>query len=135
MSTFTSFDGRITVGGSAIVEVVEAEWRHMAPLLPDHANSDAFDVWRPGRQGIQGTITCRWDDTDATGQEALDAAIQAGTSVSVELQPEGSGIGSDLTSFSAYLAEIGYRLFDDGRSIERTFQFRSTGTVTWGTVT
>jgi hypothetical protein len=89
-------EGKCKVSTAVIAEVTAWSYTETCDLAEDTAMLDTAKSYKAGHKDGSGSITCWWDETDASGQQLLDA----GASVTVGLYPEGD-TGSGRTYFGA----------------------------------
>lgn len=126
MATFHGRSGAVFIGANQVAEVNDFTLDLAAEFADDSALADQdktshADAIRSGT----GQVSCWWDDTDATGQESLDA----GNSVTLLLRPEGTGSGLAQYSFTARITAEGLTV-RKGEINARTFAFLVSGAVT-----
>jgi len=90
---------------------------------------DSARTKKVGLTSASGSLTAYWDETDTNGQEAMTI----GSSVTLNLYPEGSANASTYATCTAILTSVGVSASFDGM-VERTFSFDVNGAVTWGAV-
>jgi len=130
MGVATGNDGAIHVGGNAVAQI--RGW-----TLDRTANRvDATVFGQSSRSSLAGfadgtgSLTVAWDETDANGQEALMAAFEDKTTVSIVLYPKGNESNLPrITIANGVLLGVS----DSGgidELLERTFEFgKSTGEI------
>ena len=79
------------------------------------------------------TITVERDTTDTNGQVALDAAFNAGTTVSLKLYPEGRTAGNVEISGDAYVTDRGNLQGQKNNVKETVYTLEFSGAPTEGT--
>lgn len=130
MATFSGNDGVVKVGANAVAEVMSFTVnQNMEPI----DNTVMGYSWRTHLAGLKtwdGTIECRWDDTDTNGQEALTV----GASVTLDLLPEGSANGEYELTGTASITSISQTQSYDNTTVTRTFTFQGNGALTVGVV-
>lgn len=134
MSVISGKSGAVKLGANAVAEVVDFAYTMTMPLVPSHSLADLYQEFLPGRRGITGSVTCRWDDTDTNGQTALRAAILAATQVTLDLLPEGAVTGDYRMQFAAWVQNVSVTIPEDHGPVMSTFDFTSDGTITQDTV-
>ena len=128
MSTTLGRDGVARIGSNTIAEVKNWSVSRSNNVIEDSEKSDTDASFKAGRNSWTATIECHWDDTDATGQEAMTI----GASVSLELGPEGAGVGAYQFSGTGIIQSIEESSPDEGVTA-RTFGIQGTGALTIGT--
>jgi len=131
MTQFHGSDGVVKVGANVIAEVKSVDWNEAAetyqtnePTINDPAPATTH---KPGATSWDGSITCLWDDTDTTGQEAMSI----GAEVAISFLPEGSATGQSLSSGNIIIISLGRSLAVDGM-VQRTFGFKGNGVLAHG---
>jgi hypothetical protein len=79
-------------------------------------------------------ILCERDKSDTNGQLALLAAHAAGTSVTLNIYPEGNTAGNEKWSATAYVTTCGEMTFKNGSIPGYEFKLTISGNVTKTTV-
>lgn len=124
MATTHGKVGLVKVGTATVAEVVSWDLDEQANLTEDHQLTDTYATFLVGRKSWTATVTCRWDDTDSTGQEAL----RAGSSVALHLLPEGATTGDEDYTGTAIVASVSESLPEDG-AIMRTISLVGNGAL------
>ncbi len=131
MSQFHGSDGVVKIGAATVAEVksfsVEESaetYETNAPTMNDPAPAKAF---KAGATSWNGSVDCFWDDTDATGQEALTV----GAAVTVHFMPEGDTTGDNDINGSAIVTGISKQAAHDG-IVEASFTLQGSGALTHG---
>lgn len=93
------------------------------------------DTWEThiagsGQKRWEGSLTCHWDETDATGQVTL----VAGASVTLNMYPEGATTGDYYYTGTASVVEHSVSTKKDGETIRASFKFKGNGALTPSTV-
>ena len=133
MSQFHGSDGVVKISSAVVAEVkgftvneTAETFQTNAPTTNDPAPATTHMA---GPTSWDATIDCYWDDTDATGQEAMTI----GASVTVHLQAEGNTAGDHDLTGTAIVTDIGIPVSFDG-VVERSIQLKGSGALTHGTV-
>lgn len=128
MANHKGSEGVVKVGANTIAEVRGWEFEHSAELIEDTTLADADKTFQAGNKGGSGTITCWWDETDATGQETLDA----GAEVTLTLYPEGATTGDVTFTVSAIITSVRRSAAING-IVEAIYSWTANGAITQGT--
>lgn len=131
MGTHSGNEGVVKVGNATVAEVTAFEVTEKANPVVDTALGDSWQTHIAG-SGIKewsGSLTCHWDESDATGQGAL----RAGASVTLNLYPEGATSGDVYYTGLASIIEMGVAVSMDS-TISVTFSFQGNGALTQSTV-
>lgn len=129
MATFHGKEGTVLVGSNAVAEVKNFTVTQTVETADDTVMGDTWRSHKAGFKSWNGSLTCNFDDTDATGQEALTA----GASVTLNLQPEGNTTGDYLLTGTATITEVTQTSDSEG-IVERSFNFLGNGSLTISTV-
>jgi hypothetical protein len=132
MATFWGNDGIVKVGSNAVAEVQEWEVTEEVDPVDDTAQGDTWEthIANSGHKRWSGSMVCSWDDTDASGQEALTI----GASVTLNLLAEGDTTGDDQISGTVSITSVGISV-PKGDKVMRNYQFKGNGAPTHGTAT
>lgn len=129
MATVSGNNGEVKIGTSLVAEVKSFDITETDNIIEDTAMGDTSKTYVSGLNEASGSITCHFDRTDTSGQEAMTV----GASVTLNLYPEGDSTGKREISASALITSVGVsETIND--IVERSFGFTVTGAVTHGTV-
>ena len=129
MATHVGTSGTVKVGSDAIAEVTGFTLNETSDTVEDTSLTDTAKTYLTLRKDATATVECHWDETDSTGQEALDV----GASVTLNLYPEGSDASDAYYSGTALVTGADVAVSMDG-VISRTINVQFTGGVTHSTV-
>jgi hypothetical protein len=129
MANHKGSEGYVKVGANTVAEVRDWSLTISADTVEDTTMGDSARTYKPSLTSASGSVTCYWDESDTTGQGAMDA----GSEVTMNLYPEGSTTGDTYYTMSAIITEQGVSASFDGM-IEATFSFQANGAVTESTV-
>jgi hypothetical protein len=135
MATHTGSEGVVKVGSVTVAEVRDFSFTDTSESIDTTPMGFSARVKKAGLLSASGSITCFWDETDATGQGALDS----GASVSLVLYPEGAATGASFATIASNITEQGISSSFDGM-VEATYSFESSSAnagdraVIWATV-
>lgn len=129
MATHVGTSGVVKVGTNAVAEVVGFNLDETNDTVEDTTLTDTAKSYLVLRKDATGTIECHWDETDTTGQEALDV----GSSVTLNLYPEGADSGDAYYTGTAIVTGASVAVTMDG-VISRTFNVQFSGGVSHTTV-
>jgi len=125
MATVSGNNGEVKIGSSAVAEVKSFDLTETNNVIEDTAMTDTSKTFVAGTSEASGTVTCHFDRTDSSGQEAMTV----GASVTMNLYPEGDTTGNREITFSALITSVGVsETIND--IVERSFGFTVTGAVT-----
>lgn len=125
MANHKGSEGLVKIGANTVAEVRSWSLDESAATIPDSTMGDAAETHQLGLTSWSGQMTCYWDETDTTGQEAMTS----GASVSVDLYPEGDSSGDTHYSGTATITQIGRSASHDGM-VEATYSFTGNGVLT-----
>ena len=129
MANHKGSEGVVKVGANTISEVKDWSLSETADTIEDTVMGDVARTRKPSLTSASGSISCFWDESDSTGQ----IAMQAGSEVTLNLYPEGATTGDYFASVSAIITTQDASAAMDGM-IEASFSWESNGAVTWATV-
>lgn len=123
MATFSGNNGVVRIASDSIKEVMSFTVNQNMEPIDDTVMGDSWRTHLAGLKTWDGTVECRWDDTDTAGQGALSI----GASVTLDLYPEGiSGYKlSGLVSVTSISQTQSY----DNTTVTRTFTFQGNGAL------
>ena len=125
MATHIGNNGSVTVGANTVAEVVSFSLTEGAATADDTALGDGYDSHLVGTLNWSGSVTCHWDETDATGQEAMTA----GASVELHLLPDGAVTGDIDFNGTATITSI-ERSVGNNATVSASFSFTGNGALT-----
>jgi predicted secreted protein len=129
MATHAGSEGKVYVGSSQVAEV--KSWS--LEITSDTVDASIIGTqWRKNQATIKswsGSLDGFWDDADTNGQGELTA----GTTVTLNLYPEGDEEGAKYWSGDAIITSISYSASFDGL-VEVTFSFTGNGALSEQTV-
>lgn len=128
MANHTGASGLVTVAGATVAELVDMSWDEGCEIIDDSELTDTADTHKSGSTNWSGSITCHWDETDASGQEAMTI----GASLALVWKPEGATTGDATYTGTATIESIGIAVTRNA-IISRTFGVKGTGALTIGT--
>ena len=129
MATHVGTSGVVKVGTNAVAEVVGFNLDETNDTVEDTTLTDTAKSYLVLRKDATGTIECHWDETDTTGQEALDV----GSSVTLNLYPEGADSGDTYYGGTAIVTSKSVSSSFDGM-VEASFGVQGSGALTETTV-
>jgi hypothetical protein len=132
MATSWGTAGQVKLGSNAIAEIIEFEFEETVEPVDDTAMGDSYasHIASSGIKKWRGSLTCHWDETDTNGQVA---AAVVGTSVTLNLYPEGSTTGDKYYTGTATVTGRVITTKMDGETIRQTFEFLGSGALTLST--
>jgi hypothetical protein len=101
MATHKGSEGTVKSGASTIAEIRSYTITETADVLEDTSMGDSSRTYLSSLKTFTGSIDCFWDETDTSGQLSLDP----GSSVTINIYPEGSGTGDTYYTGSVIITE------------------------------
>ena len=129
MATHKGSEGTVKVGSNAIAEIRSYNIDESADTLEDTSMGDSARTYKPSLTSFSGSIDVFWDETDTSGQGALDI----GSEVTLNFYPEGDTAGDTYYSGSAIVTGVSRSAAFDGL-IEASISVQGTGALTETTV-
>jgi len=96
----------------------------MTPIDDSDLNTDEL-TYQSGDITRTAAVECFWDKADSTGQETL----VIGASVTLVLEPEGSGAGRRTQTMTALVTGVS-QANEKGNMVTKNVTFQVSGTVT-----
>lgn len=128
MANHTGSEGVVKISSNTIAEVRSWTLTNTADTIEDTTMGDSWRSFKSVLSAFTGQVTCYWDETDTTGQGALTS----GSTVTLNLYPEGASTGDIYYSGSVIVTSIERTASFDGM-VEATFSFQGTGTLSQST--
>lgn len=129
MATVSGNLGVVKIGGNQVAEIKSFDITETDNIIEDTGMGDSFKSFVSGIKEASGTITCHFDRTDSTGQEAM----LVGANVTLDLFPEGGQSGERQIQASVVITSVGVSQTIN-EIVERSFGFQASGGVTHSTV-
>ena len=129
MATHSGSAGKVKVGSNAVAELKSWTLDQSQDTVETTKLGDTVKTYTATQSSSSGTMDCFWDETDTNGQ----VAMTIGSTVTLNLYPEGATSGDTYYSGSAIITSVGVSQTHDG-IVERSIGFQVTGAVTIGTV-
>jgi hypothetical protein len=129
MATVSGNSGEVFVGSNQVAEVKSFDLTETDNIIESTSMGDTSKTFEAGLKEASGTITCHFDKSDSTGQEAMNV----GASITLNLYPEGNSTGNREITFTAQITSVGVSEAIN-EIVERSFGFTADGAVTHGTV-
>ncbi len=129
MATHKGSEGTVKVGSNAIAEIRSYNIDETADVLEDTSMGDTARTYKSSLTSFSGSIDVFWDETDTSGQGALDI----GSEVTLNFYPEGDASGDTYYSGSAIVTGVTRSASFDGL-IEASISVQGTGALTETTV-
>ena len=125
MANHSGNAGSVLVGAAAVAEILSFSLTEGVNIIDDTVIGDTSDTHLAGTLNWSGSVSCYWDETDATGQEALTN----GASVALHLLPEGAGSTNIDFNGTATVSGI-ERSVANNSIITANFTFQGNGALT-----
>ena len=134
MATHTGVEGVVKVSTNTVAEVVAFSLSVESELIDQVKLGDTFRSYKAGTRQWSGEITCHWDETDTSGQQALQTAILNGSSVTLNLYPEGATSADSYYTGTAFLKSLSVDISDNDSNVMAKYSFQGSGAMTQATV-
>lgn len=129
MATETSANGVIKVGSSAVAEVTGYSINYTADTVEDTVIGDSARTYKATLKSYTASIDAMYDQTDTSGQLALDV----GTDITFSLYPSGETSGDKYYTGSGIIT--GRTISGSvGEMISATFEIQGNGDLTEASV-
>lgn len=125
MATHAGSEGIVKIGSNTVAEVRSFTITEEARVSDDSSLTDTWDTHLAAGKSWSASVTCWWDETDTNGQ----VAMTSGTSVTLNLYPEGDTSGDIFYSGTATITNVGVAISRDATT-ERTFECTGNGALT-----
>jgi hypothetical protein len=129
MATETSANGVIKVGSTAIAEVTGYSITYTSDTVEDTVMGDSARTYKPTLKSYTASIDCMYDQTDTTGQGALDV----GSEITYSLYPSGETSGDIYFTGSGIITSKALN-GSTGEMISATFEVQGSGDLTESSV-
>jgi hypothetical protein len=129
MANHTGIDGTVKIGSNAVAEVRSFSIKMSAETIEDTTITDTAKTFVAGQTSWSADVSCFWDETDTSGQ----GAMTAGSSVTLNLYPEGAASGDTYWTGSAIVTSMDVSTPTNGL-IEASFSAQGSGALTKTTV-
>jgi hypothetical protein len=129
MATSTGKDGAVYVGANAVAEIRDWSLETTSEVVNDTVMGDTWMTNKATQKSWTSSFNAYWDDSDTTGQGALDE----GSEVTLNLYPEGNTTGNTYWTGSAIITSVSKSASFDGL-IEASFSATGNGALTESTV-
>ena len=129
MAVHKGSEGAVKIEANTVAEVRDWSLEETAETIDSTEMSDAAKTFEVGTTSWSGSVNAFWDETDTSGQ----GAMTVGSSVTLNLYPEGATSGDTYGSGTAIISSISKSAGIDGL-VEASFSFQGSGALTWATV-
>ena len=120
-------EGEVTVGGSAVGELVSFTLETTGDVVESTKMADAAKTFVAGRTSFSGTLEMHFDEADS-----VQTQLTAGASITFKLLPEGSSTGDRKFEGASVITGMSVSQPLDG-VVARSVTFQGTGALTIGT--
>ena len=128
MANHTGSEGTVKVGSNTIAEIRSFSIDETHDAIEKTAMGDSYRSFKTGLLSWSGSIECWWDETDTSGQGALDV----GASVTLNLYPEGATTGDIYYSGTTLISGKTINASADGM-VEASYSVQGSGGLTEST--
>ncbi len=129
MATHSGKDGIVKVGANPVAEVRSFSLNETADTVEDTTMGDSARTHIVTLTSFDGSLDVYWDETDTNGQIALGV----GSSVTLDLYPEGDGAGATYYTGTASVTSVSKSSSFDGM-VEQSISVQGNGPLTTATV-
>lgn len=129
MANHKGSEGTIKVGSNAIAEIRSYSIEESADTIEDTSMGNSARTYKSSLTQFSGSIDVFWDETDTSGQGALDV----GSEVTLNFYPEGDTSGDTYYSGSAIVTGVTRTGSFDGM-VEASISVQGNGALTETTV-
>jgi len=129
MATHTGSEGTLKVGSNAVAEIRSYTINETGETIEDTSMGDTSRTFKAGLKTFTASVEVFWDETDTTGQGALDV----GSEVTLNVYPEGDASGDTYYSGTSIVTGKTVTGSFDGM-VEASFELQGTGALTETTV-
>jgi hypothetical protein len=129
MATHTGSEGTLKVGSNAVAEIRSFSINETGETIEDTSMGDTARTFKAGLKTFTASVEVFWDETDTTGQGALDV----GSEVTLNVYPEGDASGDTYYSGTTVVTGKTVTGSFDGM-VEASFELQGTGALTETTV-
>ena len=120
-------EGEVTVGGSAVGELVSFTLETTGDVVESTKMADASKTFIAGRTSFSGSLEMHFDEADS-----VQTQLTAGASITFKLLPEGSQTGDRKFEGTSVITGMSVSQPLDG-IVTRSVTFQGTGALTIGT--
>ena len=128
MAVHKGSEGVVKVGSDTVAEVTGFSFDETSDTIESTALSNTARSYVADYVTFSGTVDCMWDETDTNGQ----GSMTAGSTVTLNLYPEGSGSGATYYTGSAIITSIS-RANAMGSIVTASFSFQGANALTSAT--
>jgi len=125
MANIIGNDGDVTISANIVAEVLSFSLSEGIAIADDTVIGDTADTHQVGTTNWTASLSCFWDSTDTTGQEALTI----GASIEAHLRPSGAGAGNIDFNGTASVTSI-ERANTNNAIVTANFSIQGNGALT-----
>jgi len=131
MANHVGNEGVVKVGSVTVAEVRSFSINMSADTTEDTVIGDTWKTHVVTQNSWTAEVTCFWDEADTTGQ----GAFTIGSSVTLNLYPEGASAGTSETYYTGTAIVTGWGTSQTHNGmVEATYSFQGTGALTKSTL-
>ena len=128
MAIHKGSEGLVKVGANTVAEVRSYSIDETADTIESTSMGDAAKTFESSLTSFSGSVECFWDETDTA-----QVAMSIGSTITLNLYPEGSDSGDTYYSGSAVITGKTVSGAHDGL-VEASISFQGSGALTITTV-
>jgi len=129
MASHKGSEGTVKVGSNSIAEIRSYTLEETADTIEDTSMGDSARTYKSSLTSFSGSVDVLWDETDTSGQGALDI----GAEVTLNVYPEGDTSGDTYYSGTVIVTGVNRTGSYDGL-VEASISVQGTGALTESTV-
>lgn len=129
MANHKGSEGLVKIGANTIAELDEWSVDETADTIDDSELSDTAKTFVADMTSWVASITCKWDETDTTGQ----GAMTIGSEVSIVFYPEGD-VSTDVTRTGTAIITGKSQSGSKGSMVMQSFSLQGNGALVDGAV-
>ena len=129
MTTHRGNAGIVKVAAAVVAHRVTWTVDETTDVEEDTGQGQASKTYKSGLKSWSGSMECRWDKTDTTGQEALKNGVE----IELNFYPEGDGSGAVEMKGTGIITGVSVVAPHDD-IVARNFTFTGTGDLIFGAV-
>ena len=131
MANYSGKGGIVKIGTTAVAEV--DDWTFDTSVATRNTTSVGQDSVTRAGDGLKdctGSLSCKFDDTDTNGQQAL----LEGASVTLKLYPAGDATGRQLITVPAIVSSLSIAAGHNSENVTASISFEGNGDITRSTI-
>jgi hypothetical protein len=123
-------NGYVKISTNTVAEMVDWSLTEGIAVIDNTVVGDTYDTHETGTKNWSGSVSCYWDETDSTGQEAMTI----GVSVELHLLPDGESANDIDFNGTATITSIERGGANNGM-VTANFSFQGNGALTRSVLT